>query len=88
MRPSGIVELNVAADRGTSLGHRLIGFEIHLLVFDRTPKPLHEDIVAPGAFAVHADFDAALEKNIRERRAGELAALDALLFVKRQFAWR
>ena len=29
----------------------------------------------PGALAVHANSDTSLEKNIRERRAGELAAL-------------
>ena len=44
------------------LGHILkrsgVGAQIDLLVFDRFPDALDEDVVAPGALAVHADPDA------------------------------
>jgi len=30
-----------------------VGSEVDLLVFDRPPEPLDEDVVAPGALAVH-----------------------------------
>jgi len=39
------------------MADRLIGSEIDLLVFDRFPEPLDEDVVAPGTLAVHADLD-------------------------------
>jgi hypothetical protein len=38
-------------------------------------KLLQKDIVLPGTLTVHADFDADLEKNIREDCPGELATL-------------
>ena len=37
--------------------------------------PLHEDVVPPGAAAIHADRNRPLLQHPRERRAGELAAL-------------
>ena len=57
MRPAAIVELEVAAERGTGLGHAFVGVQIHLLVFDAAPQPLDE-YVAPGALAVYADGNA------------------------------
>src|ERR1022692_2213467 len=75
MRSAGIVEAEVTADRGPRLGDRVVGFQINLLVFDRSPQALDEHIVAPGALAVHADGDTGFEKNPGEAGAGELAAL-------------
>src|SRR3954464_8750659 len=49
-----IVKGEVSADRGPGLADRVVGPEIHLLVLDRSPEPLHEDVVAPGALAIHA----------------------------------
>ena len=74
MRPSGIVEVEIATDRGAGVGDRVVGPEVDLLVFHRAPEPLDEDIVAPGALAVHADGDAVLPQHVGEVSAGELAA--------------
>ncbi len=62
----------------------VIGVQIDLLIFDRPPQPLDKDVVAPRAAAIHADRDRVLQQQAGECGAGELAALDALLFVK----WR
>src|SRR5450759_1824777 len=75
MRPAGIVEAEVTADRGTRLGDRVVCLQINFFVFDRSPQALDEDIVAPGALAVHADGDTGFEKNAGEAGAGELTAL-------------
>src|SRR5271166_5119229 len=75
MGPSAIIKTEIGADRSASLGHRIVGSEIHLFPFDRPPKPLDKDIVTPRAFAVHADGDAAFKKHAGELGAGELAAL-------------
>ena len=75
MRSAGIVKAEVTADRNASLGDCVIGLQINLLVFDRSPKALDENIITPRSFAVHADGDAGFEKNASEAGAGELAAL-------------
>ena len=51
------------------------GSEIDLLVLDRPPEPLDEDVVAPGTLAVHADGDAGLVQHAGEVVAGEPRAL-------------
>src|SRR4051812_155385 len=75
MGPAPIVEGQVPADRGAGLADRVIGSEVDLLVLDRPPEPLDEDVVAPGALAVHADGDAGLVQHAGEASAGELRAL-------------
>jgi len=75
MRPAAIVEVEVTSDRRARLGRGVVGSEIHLLIFDATPQPLDEDVVAPGALAVHADADPVFNQHASESRAGELAAL-------------
>src|SRR6202051_5164117 len=57
MRALSIVEVEIAAQRRASLCDRVVGFEIYLLVFHGFPEPLDENVVAPGALAVHADGD-------------------------------
>src|SRR2546430_895515 len=54
---------------------RCLGSEIHLLVLDAAPQPLDENIVSPGALAVHADGDRVSDQYVSECRAGELTAL-------------
>jgi hypothetical protein len=89
MRPSGIVKgVDISAYGGPCLRDTGVGPQVHLLVFDGPPQALDEDVVSPGAFPIHADLDLVLEQQAGEGDAGELGALDALLFVKRQFAWR
>jgi hypothetical protein len=72
VRPAAIVEVEVAADRGTGLADVVIGPQIHLLVFDAAPQPLDEHVVPPSPFAVHADGDAVAGEQAGEGRAGEL----------------
>ncbi len=43
-----------------SLGHRVIGMQIHVFILDTLPQALDEEIVAPGSLAVHAELDAVL----------------------------
>src|SRR5450830_449711 len=74
MRSPGIVKAKVTADRDASLGDRVVRFQINLLVFDRSPQALDEHIIPPRSFAIHADGDAGLEKNLGEAGAGEFAA--------------
>src|SRR3954470_21656276 len=58
MGAPSIVEVQITAHRSASLADRVVGPEVHLLVLDRSPEPLDEDVVAPGALAIHADGDA------------------------------
>ena len=52
MRASPIVEVEVSADRRLGMADGPISPEMDLLVSDRLPHPLDEDIVASGAFSV------------------------------------
>src|SRR5688572_2597243 len=70
-----IVEAEIPADRGAGLGDRVVSSEVDLLVLDRSPEPLDEDVVAPGTLAVHADGDPISGQRTGESLAGELAAL-------------
>src|SRR5208283_5113116 len=73
-----IEEVEIPAQRSARFGDGVVGLEVDLLVLHRSPEPFHEDVVAPGALAVHADGDAVLLKDAGERLAGELAALVAV----------
>src|SRR5450759_5941446 len=75
MRPAAIIEVQVAADRSAGLADIVVGSQVDLLVLDATPQPLDEDVVPPGALAVHADSDPIFDQHASECRAGELAAL-------------
>ena len=75
MRTAAIVEADIATDRGSSLEDVGVRPQIHLFVFDSTPKPLHEDIVPPGPFAVHADLYLPVGQHLDELDRRELAAL-------------
>src|SRR5580704_6021242 len=47
-----------------------IGFQMHLLIFDRTPQPLDEDVVHETPAPVHGNRDAGGLEFARERGAG------------------
>ena len=49
MRPSGIVERQIPADRRAGIADRGISSQIDLFVFDRAPQALNKHIVPPGA---------------------------------------
>jgi len=72
VRASGVVELDVARDLASGFAHRLVGVQVDVLVFERTPEALDEDVVAPAALAVHADLDAFFFEPPGEGFAGEL----------------
>ena len=48
MRPLAVVETQIPADRRAGLRDAGVGSEVDLLVFDRPPEPLDEDVVAPS----------------------------------------
>jgi hypothetical protein len=85
MRAPRIVVGNPIADTCPGLTARLKCVEINALIFQRSPQPFDENIVDPAALAVHRNFDLRVFQNSGELEAGELVALDALLFVKRRF---
>src|SRR3982074_3100174 len=75
MRAALIVEHEVLADAGPRIADAVVGMQIDLLVLDRLPEPLDEDVVTPAAFTVHADLDAVILEHLGKLGAGELAAL-------------
>lgn len=60
MRPRSVVELDLLADRRAGLRRALVRVQIDFLVFQRAQEALDEDVVAPAAFAVHAQRNAVL----------------------------
>src|SRR3954466_7809405 len=70
MRSATVVEVEVAADRGAGLADAVVGAQIDLLVFDAAPQPLDEDVVPPGALAVHAHRNAIVGKYAGEAPPG------------------
>ena len=75
MRAQLVVEPDVAADVVLALVGGLVGAKIDLFVFDGSPEPLNEHVVAPSALPVHADGNAVPLEEIDEAAIGELAAL-------------
>src|SRR3990172_1643064 len=49
---AGVVEREVAADAGGGGRHRGVPVEIPLLVLERAPEALDEEVVAPAAAAI------------------------------------
>lgn len=85
MGPSAVVKAKIAPDGGAGLRDTGVGMQVDLFIFDGSPKPFDEDVVAPCAFAIHTDLDLAPGQHLDEVGGGELAALDALLTVKGRF---
>src|SRR5215213_4614016 len=91
MRSAGVVEAEIPADRGAGLGDRVVSSEVDLLVLDRSPEPLDEDVEAPGTLAVHASGFRLLERSsLTLRRSGpSLQALaSSVRGINRQLANR
>ena len=78
----GVVETEVAGQTCPKLGGRFVGTQVHVLVLDAAPQTLDEHVVHPSALAIHADRDGVTLEHVGERVRGELAPLDALMFVK------
>jgi predicted regulator of Ras-like GTPase activity (Roadblock/LC7/MglB family) len=75
MQAFAIVEIQISTERGTRRADTVVGSQINLLVFDRTPQPLDEDVVASGAAAIHADGDRILQQQGSENPTAQLTAL-------------
>ena len=75
MRGLAVVEVQMTADRSAGLADAVVGSEIDLLVFDRAPEPLDENVVPPCSLAVHADGDGLPQKEAGDVGAGDLAAI-------------
>ena len=75
MGPRVVVERDPGRDPGTRLEAVGIALQIDLLVLQRSPQPLDEDVVQPTAAAVHRDSHAGSLQDRGECGRGELAAL-------------
>ena len=75
MRSPRVVERQIAGQPVPGGGHAFIGAQVDLLVFDATPEPLDEDVVAPGPLAIHADLEAGVLQCLDEVYRRELAAV-------------
>src|SRR5437660_8675002 len=73
-----IVEADPGANAGFRLGHRRIGMEVDLFVFEAAPQSLADDVVHAAPLAVHADGDAMGLQSASEAVAREVAALVAI----------
>ena len=78
MGAAPVVEADISGDPCARFGHAVVGAEVALLVLDTSPEPLDEDVVAPRAFAVHADLDLPGCQNLDEVGGCELTALIAV----------
>ena len=70
-----VVEIHPSAYADPSFVAVGVGFQVNLLIFDRAPQPLDEDVVHEAAASVHRDRDPRRLQLAGERRAGELRAL-------------
>ena len=55
-----------------------VGMQIDFFVLQRAPQSLHEDIVNPASFTIHAEFDASFEHGFGEVPCGELGPLSSV----------
>ena len=75
MRSPRVVELDPPADAGAGVGSRGVLRQVDLLIFERAPQPLDEDVIHPAALAVHRDLDPGVLEPVGEGQACELAPL-------------
>ena len=64
-----VVKIQIPANRDARHADAIVGVQVNLFVFDRFPDALDEDIVAPGALAIHADRDLVGDQHAGERFA-------------------
>ena len=75
MRATAIVEIEISIQSPSGGGNGFVAVQINLFILHGFPQPFDEHVVAPAAFAIHADLDFVLLKHADEGRAGELTAL-------------
>src|SRR3954465_13961024 len=73
-----IVKPEVTFDAGSGFRHRRVVFQVHLLVFERTPQALDENVVQAASPPAHADRDRGRSQFSGNRVAGELRPLIAV----------
>lgn len=83
MRVLRVVEVQISADPGAGFRDAGIGPQVNLLVFDGAPEALDEDVVPPGALAIHADLDLSSGQHFDELGRSELAALIGVEYLRR-----
>jgi hypothetical protein len=69
-----IAEADPGANAGLRVGHRRIGMEVELFVFEAASPSLDEDVVHAAPLALHADRDVMGLQGAGEAVAGERAA--------------
>src|SRR5665647_562147 len=75
MNPLSVVEHKVLIESFTCFSYRRVLMKINLLIFNRSPKALHKDVVISPTFAIHTDADDFFFKDSRKIIAGKLRAL-------------
>ncbi len=75
MPANRVVEVDEPTNVRPGIARGLVGLEVDLLVFDRSPESLDQDVVAPASLAVHVYGDLVRLQHLDELQAGELAAL-------------
>lgn len=73
--PAFVVPLQISADILLGFPNRFGFKDVDMLILERPPKSLHDDIIHGSASAIPADGDALLLKHTREGITRELAAL-------------
>jgi hypothetical protein len=86
--PLVIVERQVAAQARACLPWASIRVGVDLVILDRTPQALNEDIIADPAFAIHADPHVGRPQELALLRAGEGAPLVAVPDLRRRLHQR
>ena len=75
MISTSVVKNEIVPQAFPRMIHVLVFLQVDLLVFDRSPQPLHKDVVVETALSVHADPHTGGLQTAREVFAGELGAL-------------
>ena len=75
VQPFLVVEPEVSLDSGPRFRQRLVVFQVHLLIFERPPQPLDENVVHASAASVHADGNLPGRQFAGELLTGELRTL-------------
>ena len=78
MQPLLIIEPEISLDSRSRLRYRFVVLQIHLLVLERSPQPLDEDVVPAASATIHANSDVPRRSFARELLTGELHPLVAV----------
>src|ERR671914_2490176 len=72
MRSLQVVEVKVSPYSSPDFFTSSICFQIHLLVLQTPPQPLHKDVVGIPSLPIHADPNSCLQQHPSEGVTGEL----------------